>query len=162
MAGGLFHRPFVFNEKCIIFSLICMALFLTTPPKNVYLLIPILFFIFVIAYVAMAWYDYYFNCDLIALKRGQMSVTSLFKPSIKDQQLSKKSKQTFADNTEKQNVETRRKKLLIYAFHLVGIVPLLIYICYFQKSVHSNVYILLGVLTLFTFLYHGSEMMVHA
>ena len=31
MAGGLFGRPFVLNEKCIFFSVICMALFLYKP-----------------------------------------------------------------------------------------------------------------------------------
>ena len=71
MAGGLFGRPFVFNEKCIIFSLICMALFLYKPHfQNQYVLYFTLFIIFVVAYVAMAWYDYYFNCDIVPLKRG--------------------------------------------------------------------------------------------
>ena len=71
MAGGLFGRPFVLNEKCIVFSLICMTLFLFKPTfRNQYLLYFTLFIIFVVAYVAMAWYDYYFNCDIVPLKRG--------------------------------------------------------------------------------------------
>ena len=162
MAGGLFHRPFVFNEKCIIFSLICMALFLTPPPmQKPYLLYASLFVIFVISYVAMAWYDYYFNCDLISLQRGQYSLTGLLKPSLKDTELSQKSKQTFATTTEKTNIEINRKKILIYLFHLIGIVPFLGYICYVQNRIHNNVYIILSVLTLFTLLYHGSELLSH-
>ena len=62
MAGGLFKRPFTFNLKCIIFSIICMSLLLIKPTfKNNYYLYFTLFLVFVIAYVAMAWYDYYFN-----------------------------------------------------------------------------------------------------
>jgi len=37
MAGGLFGRPFAFNEKCIVFSILCMSLFLYKPKfKNNY------------------------------------------------------------------------------------------------------------------------------
>ena len=71
MAGGLFGRPLVLNEKCIVFSLICMGLFLYKPMfENTYLKYLSLFLIFVVAYVAMAWYDYYFNCDIVPLNRG--------------------------------------------------------------------------------------------
>ena len=56
----------------IIFSMICMALFLYKPNiKNQYVLYGVLFLIFNVAYVAMAWYDYYFNCDLLPLKKGK-------------------------------------------------------------------------------------------
>ena len=58
MAGGLFNnKPFVINEKCIFFSLICMALFLFKPNfhSNITLYFS-LFIIFVVAYVAMAWF----------------------------------------------------------------------------------------------------------
>lgn len=160
MAGGLFHRPFVFNEKCIIFSLICMSLFLMKPPMhNEYLLYVQLFLIFVISYVAMAWYDYYFNCDLISLQRGEYSFTGLLKPSQKDKQQSSQSKQKFETSDDKQQLETSRKKILIYMFHLVGIVPFLGYICYFRKSIHPNAYIILSVLTIFTLLYHASGLL---
>ncbi len=65
MAGGLFGRAFAFNEKCIVFSIIIMALFLYKPNfRNQYFLYFTLFIIFIIAYVAMAWYDYAFNCDI--------------------------------------------------------------------------------------------------
>ena len=39
MAGGLFGRPFTFNIKCIIFSLLIMAIFL----YNLHLVAIILF-----------------------------------------------------------------------------------------------------------------------
>ncbi len=81
MAGGLFGRPFTFNVKCIIFSIICMALFLYKPNiQNQYVLYGVLFIIFTVAYVAMAWYDYYFNCDLLPLKKGKHSLQQYIKP----------------------------------------------------------------------------------
>ena len=81
MAGGLFDKPFVINEKCIVFSLICMALFLYKPNfQNSYMLYFALIIIFIIAYVAMAWYDFYFDCKLLPLKKGEISLTGLFKP----------------------------------------------------------------------------------
>ena len=39
-----------------------------------------LFIIFVISYVAMAWYDYYYDCRPMPLKRGKYGITGLFKP----------------------------------------------------------------------------------
>ena len=97
MAGGLFGRPFVLNEKCIVFSLICMALFLFKPTfGNQYLLYFTLFIIFVVAYVAMAWYDYYFNCDLLPLQKGKYSLQQFIKPP--------------AHKPEKQNIFTHYYK----------------------------------------------------
>ena len=127
MAGGLFGRPFVFNEKCIIFSLICMALFLYKPNiTNKFLLYGTLFLIFVIAYVAMAWYDYYFNCDIIPLKRGTRSFTGQFKPPAHIPEKQEKDKDTKLD--------AKRRKYLIYGMHLLFIVPLLAYLAIYKKK----------------------------
>ena len=126
MAGGLFGRPFVLNEKCIVFSLICMALFLIKPTfKNQYLLYFSLFVIFVVAYVAMAWYDYYFNCDIVPLKRGTRSFTGLFKPPAHAPEKQEKDKDTKLDNS--------RRHMLIYAMHILMIAPLLV-ILLFTKT----------------------------
>ena len=151
MAGGLFGRPFVFNEKCIIFSLICMALFLYKPHfQNQYLLYLTLFIIFVVAYVAMAWYDYYFNCDIVPLKRGSgYGLTQLFKPVPEKQ---KKDKDTSLDN--------KRRHFLIYAMHLALIAPLLGYIAIYRKQINPITYPILGVLALFTAGYHGGMMLI--
>ena len=116
MAGGLFGRPFTFNVKCIIFSIICMALFLYKPNiRNEYILYGTLFVIFTIAYVAMAWYDYYYDCRILPLKRGDISLTGLFKPPIHS------SKQLALSPDVKFN------HIIIYAAHILFIVPLLIY-----------------------------------
>ena len=129
MAGGLFGRPFVLNEKCIIFSLICMALFLYKPEfKNKWFLYFTLLIIFVIAYVAMAWYDYYFNCDIVPLKRGTRSFTGLFKPPAHAAEKQEKDKDTKLDNT--------RRHMLIYAMHIIMIVPLLGYIAIYKDKIN--------------------------
>ena len=56
-----------------------MALFLYKPNiKTNTALYATLFIIFVISYVAMAWYDYFYDCRIIPLKRGKLSFTGLF------------------------------------------------------------------------------------
>ena len=146
MAGGLFGRPFVFNIKCIIFSLIIMGLFLFNPViKNKLILGLILFIIFVVSYVAMAWYDFYYNCDILPLQRGTKSLTGLLKPNV---------------HSEKQLNETNmsRGHMMIYASHIIFIVPLLIYIAYYKGKVNKMTYPILIVLAVFTVIYHGSAM----
>ena len=60
MAGGLFGNPFAVNEKCIVFSIIVIALFLARPElKSIWAKIGVPAALFVVAYVGMAWYDYY-------------------------------------------------------------------------------------------------------
>jgi len=156
MAGGLFGRPFVFNEKCIIFSLICMALFLYKPHfQNQYVLYFTLFFIFVVAYVAMAWYDYYFNCDIVPLKRGsRYGPTQLLKPDAHVPDKQEKDKDTLLDD--------KRRHFLIYAMHLALIVPLLGYIAIYRKQINPITYPILGVLALFTAGYHGGMMLINS
>ena len=146
MAGGLFGRPFVFNIKCIIFSLIIMVLFLVKPViKNKLILGLTLFIIFVVSYVAMAWYDFYYNCRLLPLQRGQKSLTGLFKPEIHSQ------KQINSTNMS-------RGHMMIYASHIAFIVPLLIYIAYYKGKVNNMTYPILIVLAIFTLIYHGGAM----
>jgi hypothetical protein len=59
MAGGLFGRPFEFNLKCIIFTALLAGGYWYLPHKNIY----ILFFLLWFPYIAMAWYDYAYNCQ---------------------------------------------------------------------------------------------------
>jgi hypothetical protein len=146
MAGGLFGRPFVFNIKCIIFSLIIMVLFLVKPVfKNNIILGVTLFIIFVVSYVAMAWYDYYYDCRLLPLQRGKKSLTGLLKPSVHSQ------KQVDGTNI-------RRGNMMIYVSHIAFIVPLLMYIAYYKGKVNKMTYPILIVLAIFTLIYHGMGM----
>lgn len=156
MAGGLFGRPFVLNEKCIFFSLICMTLFLYKPNfKNQYLLYFTLFIIFVIAYVAMAWYDYFFNCDLVPLKKGSVGgITGQLKPPSHEKDKQENDKETSKD--------IKLRNIIIYTSHLLFIVPLLIYIAIYKKKINPIVYPILGVLAVFTGGYHGIAMMLRS
>ena len=154
MAGGLFDKPFVINEKCIVFSLICMALFLYKPNfQNSYMLYFALVIIFILAYIAMAWYDFYFDCKLLPLKRGEISLTGLFKPD----NIMLKKKDTTSNNNDV-SVETNRKKILIYLIHLVVIVPLLGYIAYYKTKINPITYPLIGMLAVFTAIYHAGSL----
>ena len=153
MAGGLFNRPFSFNLKCIIFSLLCMALLLIKPNfNNNYYLYFTLFLVFVLAYVGMAWYDYFFNCDILPLEKGKIGgITGQLKPKShsKDKQ----------ENGYKTDLDSKRHHLLIYLSHLLFIVPLLLYIAYYKDKINNMVYPILGVLAVFTAGYHGISLM---
>jgi hypothetical protein len=152
MAGGLFGKPFAFNEKCIVFSLICMALFLYKPNiTNNYVLAGVLFLIFTIAYVAMAWYDYFFNCDILPLRRGKYSLTGTFKPPAHEPEKQEHHKDTPLDSNKRQT--------LIYAMHLLFIVPLLGYVAFKQTKINPITYPLIGTLAVFTASYHGLALM---
>jgi hypothetical protein len=148
MAGGLFGNPFVLNVKCIFFSLIVISLFLINPSvvlKNNYLLAVVLIGLFVIAYVSMAWYDYFYDCRLLPFKRGELSLTGQLKP---EKHVSKE-------------IECKKHSLSLYLAHILIIVPLLVYIAYYNKRSTKMSFVLLGVLALFTLLYHSAELMSH-
>jgi len=59
MSGGIFpDRPFQFNIKCIIFTIIIACGYWFLPPKNWIILI----FLLWLPYIALAWYDYSYDC----------------------------------------------------------------------------------------------------
>jgi hypothetical protein len=147
MSGGLFGRPFVLNIKCIIFSLIIMILFLYKPNIKSNLILGImLVIIFIISYVALAWYDSFYDCRLLPLQRGDKSLTGVFKPEVHSQ------KQIDKSNTKKGN-------MLIYLSHIIFIVPLLLYISYYKNNVNVFIYPILIALAVFTLIYHGGAML---
>jgi hypothetical protein len=151
MAGGMFGRPFVLNIKCIVFSLLIMTIFLYKPNiTNNYVMAAVLLGIFVVAYVAMAWYDYYYDCRILPLKRGEKSVTGLLKPPTH-----------MPEQTEKAIPKRglSRHALMVYLSHIIFIVPLLIYIAVYRKKINPITYPLIGALALFTLTYHGFELM---
>jgi hypothetical protein len=59
MAGGLFPgHPFSLNVKCIIFTAVLAAGYWFAPHKNLWVLAFLLWF----PYIALAWYDYMYDC----------------------------------------------------------------------------------------------------
>ena len=60
MAGGLFPgHPFALNLKCIIFTMILAAGYWFAPHKNLW----VLAFLIWSPYIALACYDYSYNCQ---------------------------------------------------------------------------------------------------
>jgi hypothetical protein len=59
MSGGIFpNHPFHFNIKCIIFTVLIAGGYWFLPPKNWIILI----FLLWLPYIALAWYDYSYDC----------------------------------------------------------------------------------------------------
>lgn len=60
MTGGLYPgRPFSFNVKCIVFTLAVAGGYWALPPRRWWALALLLW----LPYVAMAWYDYKYDCN---------------------------------------------------------------------------------------------------
>ena len=144
MAGGLFGKPFALNVKCVIFSLVCMSLFLYSPRfKSKTALGITLFIIFCVSYVAMAWYDYFFDCRILPFKRGSRSTLGALKPKVAERQ--------EGPTTE----EKKRERYLIYFSHLLIIAPFVAWVSLKGRHTPPLAFALMGALAGLTFLYHG-------
>ncbi len=133
--------------------MIIIALFLYKPPDTIYdnkiKLTSILFTIFVVSYVAMAWYDYYFDCRILPLKKGRYSVSGKFKP---------KSKYKKQISHKESDIDKKRKNIIIFLSHIIFIAPLLIYIAH-KKQLDDKLQTIVYVLAIFTLLYHGIHLL---
>ena len=119
MAGGIYvNRPFSPNIKCLIFAFTIIGLYWLTArfsdKKPNFLLFPL---IFIIAYVAMAWYDVVYNCS-DQLYSGNNGIAAVF-DSIFKKQLREKQHKDAVLNQE------RIYQRNVYLFHLLFIVPIL-------------------------------------
>ena len=153
MSGGIFpDYPFTLNIKCIIFSILIMILYTVRPP--VLSLVPSLlvyFIIFVISYVALAWYDYYYACSQLPLQRSSVGVTQYLKPPVHEPE--KQKEHMFSEK------EINKNNATIYALHLLLIVPLLLYIGIKSTKTPVEAFYLLIVLAVFTSVYHGFRLL---
>jgi hypothetical protein len=60
MSGGIYAgRPFAFNLKCIVFTAAAAGGYWFLPPRRLWVLLLLLW----LPYVAMAWYDYTYDCN---------------------------------------------------------------------------------------------------
>lgn len=157
MAGGIFpNYPFVLNPKCVVFSGIIIFLFFYSPPDmNVYWKLFIAFILFVISYVAMAWYDYKFECQKLALKRGtsKYGITQQFKPPTHTPSQTDSSKDTKS--------EIRLNQMILHIYHIVFITPLLLYIGLEKDKASNNAFMFLIVNLVFAILYHAPRFIRH-
>jgi len=146
-------KIFTFNVKCIVFSLVIMAIFMYDPSwlyKNKMLMYLVLWIIFVISYVAMAWYDYFFDCSTLPLEKGKYGITGLFKPEAHEPEKQYRGK--------KNEIDTEKHHTIIYLAHVLFFAPLIAYIAYYGKKTTDWVFQLLGVLAVYTLFYHSSQL----
>ena len=152
MAGGLFGRPFAVNPKCVAFAIVVIAALLAcprfpTPGAKLACLVAV----FVASYVAMAWYDHFFDCGTLPLKRGPAwGPTQVFKPP--------------AHRPEEQNREDvhaggEKRAQLVYGMHLIIIAPLLGYVALKGARAPKQTWTLLGALAVLTAAYHGGRLL---
>jgi amino acid transporter len=147
MVLNVIGTNFVLNEKCISFSVLMVMFWLFAPfrdikGKFVYFAA---FCIFFISYVWMAWYDYHYKCMSEPLQKGKYSLTGLFKPP---------------SHSDKQDPDKHSKHKMpahIYWFHLLIIFPILIYLTYYKNNSNIRIYPLIGVISIFTLLYHANK-----
>ena len=155
MSGGLFPGyPFTLNIKCIIFSLIIMIIYTFRPPVlSLFPSLVVYFIIFVVSYVALAWYDYYYACSQLPLQKstGGGGFTGLFKPPPHETQ-----KQVDHMFSQK---ELDKNNKSIYALHFLIIVPILLYIGIKSQKTPKQLFYILLVLAAFTATYHGFRLL---
>ena len=153
MAGGLFGKPFAVNAKCVVFAIIVIALFLARPQlRSHWAKVGVPTALFVLAYVAMAWYDYYYDCRLMPLQRGG-GPTSTLKPPVHAPE-----KQKLGRTGDQSAVEQRRRVNFINAAHVAVIAPLLGYIAYKGRRAPNETWVLLGAVAVLTAGYHGAKL----
>ena len=155
MAGGIYtNRPFEPNMKCIVFGMSNIIFYLlavkfSSNGKPNYLLLPL---IFIISYVAMAYYDVLYNCtnQLYSGKNGFVSVfDSIFKPQLRDVE---------HDRTDLVEDQEKIYKKNVYLFHLLFVAPLIGYVGYKGyngNTISKDLYMILIVVSISVILYHG-------
>ena len=145
MAGGLFvDQPFHPNPKCLLFSVLIMALYWFSPPNKNMFMLPV---IFLVSYVAMAWYDYAYHCNTLMYSGKTSLGSAIFKPQRRQNQ------HTFVKNQEQAYLQR------VYIFHLVAVVPLLIAVGYYGKHTPPNLFPILLTLGILALGYHSFRLL---
>jgi hypothetical protein len=134
--GGIFtDRPFEFNAKCVFIAIAFMIAYWYLPSKNPYLL-PI---IFLIIYVGIAWYDYIYECkDKLYTGRGIVGIyDSAFKPQRRDD------KNIYPRDKYLVQDQEKRYQEIVNLFHVIFVMPLLVWIGYNKNNNNPDIYPLL-------------------
>jgi hypothetical protein len=81
MGGGLFGTPLYLNPKCLVFSAAVLGVYWLPHPKAFLHRCVAAFLLATAAYIALAWYDYIYDCTdrLGPTLLGWMS--GMFKPA---------------------------------------------------------------------------------
>lgn len=131
--------PFHPNPKCMFFGFGLMMMYWFLPYRNKY----ILPFIFIVAYIAMAWYDYIFDCDRKLYSGSSFGVNtfdSWGKPQNRKYDINHPLDAAYVSDQE----QIYRRN--IYMFHAFGVAPFLMYVGY--KGVKNDPNIFTAVFTL--------------
>lgn len=124
MAGGIFvDQPFHFNPKCVVFSVVLIIGYWFLPPKQP-ALIPI---IFITAYIAMAWYDYLYNCDTTLYSGTSPIGAATFDAWGKPQLRTTKHSPSINLHPNQEQAYQRN----INYFHIFGVFPFFVVASYF-------------------------------
>jgi hypothetical protein len=152
MAGGIFvDQPFHPNPKCIVFGTILMLGYWYLPKSNPFLL-PL---IFVIAYIAMAWYDYMYKCD-IQLYSGTSIGMNTLDTWGKPQRRTEGDKGKDNSHIDQEMMYNKNVNL----FHILAINTILIYIGYKGIDTNPQLFNLLTGITATALIYHGSRIFI--
>jgi len=148
MAGGIFKdRPFHPNWKCIVFGVALMAGYWWLPHKNPFML-PV---IFIVGYIAMAWYDFMYECK-DKMYSGTNPVDFLGGSWGKPQ----RRKEVTSDLVDDQEAVYKSK---MYAFHVLVVAPILGYVGWAGKNTNPHMFAVVGALAVMALLYHGGRIM---
>jgi hypothetical protein len=156
MAGGIFtNKPFVLNLKCVIISIIGIILFLIpgygiSGGINSTGFWVVLIMLFMILYVAIAFYDYLYDCDE-RMKKGKYSITASMKPP----NTYKTKNKNCCEELQIANEIGKSANLL----HLVAVAPFLFYVGYvgiqYAPVETAWMYNMLKSTAIITGLFHG-------
>jgi len=128
-----------------------MGLFMYRPTfQHPVITLVVLTAVFWVAYISMAWYDYYFNCDIAPLRKGEYSIQSQFKPPAHVPE-----KQFVPTGIPQGSIDASRDQIVIYLLHLVFIVPLIATIAVLGSGTPQSAFWLLGATAVMTVLYHS-------
>lgn len=148
MAGGIFaDQPFVTNTKCIVIGIVLMVLYWMLPYRNPFML-PI---IFLVGYIAIAWYDYLYNCEA-QMYSGTFPVGSATLDAWA------KPQRRFEENVNTLNLVDKQEltyKKKIYALHALFIAPILYYVGLNGNKSNKNIWSVIGSIGILVVLYHG-------
>jgi hypothetical protein len=157
MAGGIFvDQPYHPNPKCLVFSFLLMLAYWFLPAtKNVFML----FAIFLISYIALAWYDEMYDCSqtlLSGTSLGPNTFDAIFKPQKRSQnKIKNKDKNINFVKDQEQSYLSR-----VYLFHVLAVAPLVIYVGYNGLNTDSRAFPVLLTFGVLALMYHGTRLFI--
>lgn len=150
MQTGVFvDQPSHFNPKCVYFAAVLMFFYWYLPNRNPFLL-PV---IFVVAYIAMAWYDYLYNCDMQLYSGKGLGMTTLDSWG-KPQRRTKKPMMPDS-GTKLVDDQEYQYRVNIHRFHVVAVASVLIYVGYAKDKSTKYIWNLIGAYGILVTIYHA-------